>query len=112
VRKADSLGDSALSVADEKFPVITKPTGELYDGAKGIAFFPVRKAGEGRDYVLATYSDKFKETERKSSTPVVAHGRALVATAFAVGYGAFSWAASFLGQKKTEVKESARQATN
>ncbi|KUJ15151.1 uncharacterized protein LY89DRAFT_104605 [Mollisia scopiformis] len=47
--KADSLGDSTLSSLDSKFPLVKKPTGELYDEGKAIVFYPLKKGNEGKE---------------------------------------------------------------
>merc|ERR1711977_800801 len=53
--KSVSLGDSALSPTDPKFPVVKKPTGELIDNGKAIVFFPLKKGTEGKEYVVGVF---------------------------------------------------------
>jgi len=102
VAKADSIGDSTLSKVDEKFPVVKKPTGELYNNGVGIVFFPLNKGLEGRDYVLKTYSSEVKKTGGDS---LVTKGKALVSTGLVVTSDALAWLGAFLGEKKEQAKE-------
>jgi len=102
VAKADSLGDSALSKIDEKFPATRKPTGELYDNATGLAFFPLRKGMEGKDYVFKTYNSEVKKVGGEG---IVTMGKAAVTTSLIVSSDALSWLSNFLSTKKAETKE-------
>ena len=104
VKKADSIGDQTLSKIDEKFPVITKPTGELYSDAKGLALLPVRKGLEGKDHVVKTYSNEYKKDGKPG---LITYGRALVSTAFIISHETLSWVGSFLNAKKADVKNAA-----
>jgi hypothetical protein len=61
VKKVDSLGDQTLSQVDARFPVVKKPTGELYADAKSVVLFPLRKGMESKDHVLATYGEEHKK---------------------------------------------------
>jgi hypothetical protein len=102
VAKLDSIGDSTLSKVDEKFPVVKKPTGELYDNATGFAFFPLRKGLEGKDYVLKTYNTECKKVGGEG---LVTMGKAAVTTTLVVTSDALSWLSNYLGAKKEQTKE-------
>jgi hypothetical protein len=102
VAKLDSIGDSTLSKVDAKFPVVKKPTGELYDNATGIAFFPLRKGLEGKDYVMKTYNSECKKVGGEG---LVTMGKAAVTTTLIVSSDALSWLSSYLGVKKEQTKE-------
>ena len=79
-----------------------KPTGELYNEGKSIVFFPLVKGGEGKDYVFNVYNN---EVKKSGGEGVVAYGKAAVTTSVIIGADTLSWMASFLQQKKKEVKE-------
>lgn len=102
VKKADSIGDNTLSTLDTKFPVVKKPTGELYDNGKSIVFFPLKKGGEGKDYVFSTYNSEVKKV---GGDGVFVYGKAALATGLIVSSDVMSWLGAFLGQKKEQVKE-------
>lgn len=102
VAKVDSIGDSTLSKVDAKFPAVKKPTGELYDNATGIAFFPLRKGLEGKDYVLKTYNS---ECKKAGGEGLVTMGKAAVATTIIVSTEALNWLSSYLGVKKQQTKD-------
>jgi len=108
VAKADSLGDSTLSTLDNKFPVVKKPTDELYSDGKAVAFWPLKKGSEGKEYVLDTYG---KEVEKTKKEGIVGYGKAVVSTSFILGSDALAWLGDFLGKKKTEAKEVANEKT-
>jgi len=109
VKKADSIGDSTLSTIDSKFPVVKKPTGELYDEGKSFVFFPLRKGTEGKEYVFSTYQS---EVKKAGGDGVVNYGKAAIATSLLVSSDAISWLGSFLGQKKAEAKEVTNEKLN
>jgi hypothetical protein len=102
VAKADSIGDSTLSKVDERFPVVKKPTNELYDNATGLAFLPLRKGLEGKDYVLNTYKSEVKKVGGEG---IVTMGKAAVTTTLIVSSDALSWLGSFLSKKKDQSKD-------
>jgi len=106
VAKLDSIGDSTLSKVDEKFPVVKKPTGELYENAAGIAFFPLRKGLEGKDYVLKTYNTECKKVGGEG---LVTMGKAAVTTTLVVTSDALNWLSNYLGAKKEQIKEVANE---
>jgi len=109
VEKADSLGDSALSKVDEKFPTLKKSTSEIYDDAKGVAFFPLQKGFEGKDYVSKTYSSEVKKVGGEG---FVTLGKAAVTTTLIVSSDALTWLSNFLSTKKAEAKEIANDKLN
>jgi len=102
VAKADSIGDSTLSTIESRFPVVKKPTGELYSDTKSLVFLPITKGNEGKDYVFKTYNSEVKKVGGQG---VVTYGKAAVSTGFIVGSEAYTWLRSFLGQKATQAKE-------
>jgi len=102
ISKADSLGDSTLSTLDSKFPVVKKPTGELYSDGKAIVFFPLKKGNEGKDYVFGVYGS---EKKKVGGQGLVTNGKAALATGLIVSSDAVGWLMSFLQQKKAEAKE-------
>jgi len=103
ISKADSLGDSTLSTLDQKFPVVKKPTGELYDDAQSVVFFPLKKTTEGKDYVWKTYSTEVKKVGGDGG--IVTYGKAAVSTGLIISSETLSWLGAFLAKKKGEVKD-------
>lgn len=104
VQKADSLGDSTLSSLDARFPVVKKPTSDLYNSGREIVFFPLKKGSEGRDYVLGVFSAEKKNFEQDG---VVGYGRALVGTGVVLSGEAYRLLSEYLipGTKKAEKSE-------
>lgn len=94
VQRADSLGDSTLSSLEAHFPVVKKPTGELYEGGRSIVFFPLRKGSEGKDYVVGVFG---AEKKKSSQDGLVGYGLALIGTGLVVGSDAFKWVSGYLG---------------
>jgi len=100
--KADQVGDNTLSKVDEKFPVVKKPTGELYNESKSIVFFPLTKGLEGKDYVTKVYGD---EVKKQGGGGLVVAGKAAVVTGLLVTSDVVAWLGSLLREKKAEAKE-------
>lgn len=109
VKKADSIGDNTLSTLESKFPVVKKPTGELYSDGKSFVFFPLKKGTEGKDYVFSTYNTEVKKVGGEG---IVTYGKAAVSTSFIVGSTAYNWLAGFLSGKKAQAKEVTNEKLN
>jgi len=109
VAKADSLGEAGLSKVDATFPIVKKPTGELYDNATGIAFFPLKKGTEAKDYVFKTYNSEVKKV---GGDGIITFGKAAVTTTLIVSSDALSWLSNFLSTKKEQTKEVVNEKVN
>jgi len=109
VKKVDSIGDSTLSTIDSKFPVVKKPTGELYDEGKAFVFYPLKVGNEGKDYVLGVYGS---EKKKVGGDGIVTYGKAAIATGLVVSSDAFGWLSQFLSKKKAEAKEVTNEKMN
>lgn len=109
VKKADDLGDKTLSKVDEKFPVVKKPTGELYADAKSLVFLPIRTAQSGKDHVLSTYNAECKKVGGES---IVTYTKALVSTALIITYETLNQVSTFLSAKKEETKIAIEEKAN
>jgi len=58
VAKADELADSGLAQVDSHFPLVKEDTDTVVDTAKSYVFWPFKVVGDGKDYVLNTWSGK------------------------------------------------------
>jgi hypothetical protein len=81
---------------------VKKPTGELYSDGKAFVFFPLKKGGEGKDYVFGVYGS---EKKKVGGEGIVTNGKAALATGLIVSSEAVSWVMSFLQAKKEQAKE-------
>lgn len=106
VSKADELGDKTLDRLDERFPVVKKPTNELYEETRGLILLPYHKGLEGKDHVLKIYSSEYKKNEQAG---LVATGKAVVTTVLVVSNETLTWLSSFLNAKKAEVAQSTNE---
>ena len=102
VAKADSIGDQGLTKLDERFPVVKKPTSDIYNETKTYILIPYNKGIEGRDHVLGIYNGSFATDEKPT---LFAQGRAAVTTALVVSNETLSWLSTFLKAKKAEASE-------
>ena len=93
VVKADELGDAGLERVDARFPIVKEDTLKLKDRVVNVAFFPVTKAGEGKDYVLSTYGSEYKKC---GGDGYVAGGKAVVTTGLVVTSDVITWVGGFL----------------
>jgi hypothetical protein len=102
VQKADSLGDSTLSTLEARFPVVKKPTGELYHDGRAVVFFPLRKGAEGKEYVVGVFGSEKKKAGQEG---LVGYGWALLSTGLVVSNDAFHWVSGYIAGQKAEAKE-------
>lgn len=99
VQRADSIGDKTLDRIDERFPVVKKPTGELYSDTRSLILLPYNKGIEGRDHVFSVYATEAKKTGQQG---LVGQGKAAVSTALVVSNETLSWLGSLITAKKAE----------
>ncbi|KAI9816084.1 MAG: hypothetical protein M1832_005167 [Thelocarpon impressellum] len=107
VSKADSLADSGLSKVEQTFPIVKQPTGQLRNSVTDVAFLPLRKATEGKDYVLNTYSSEYGKV---GGDGLLTAGKAVISTGLVVTSDSLGWLSSFLSAKKDDAKKVAGQA--
>lgn len=107
--RADSFGDKTLDAIDSRFPVVKKPTGELYADTKGLILLPYNKAFEGRDHVWDVYANEFKKNEQSG---VFGYGKAAVVTALVVSNETLTWISSWLSVKKKEASQAVNDKVN
>ncbi|KAI7775829.1 hypothetical protein LA080_006197 [Diaporthe eres] len=114
VKKADDLGDKALTKVDERFPVVKKPTNELYTDAKGLVLFPYHKGIEGRDHVFSTYSSEYKKANggNESGFALISTGKAAIATALVLTGETVRFIGDFLHTKKEEAHNAVDNKVN
>lgn len=72
-------------------------------------FFPLKKGNETKDYVFGTYKGEVKKVGGEG---IVSYSKAVVTTGLIVGGDAYSFLVSFLGAKKAEAKEVAKEKTS
>ena len=109
VERADSIGDKTLDRIDARFPIVKKPTAELYNDTKSLIFFPYNKGIEGRDHVFQVYGAEAKKQEQAG---LVGQGKAAIATALVVSNETLGWVSSFLATKKAEATQVAKEKVN
>ncbi|KAH8889412.1 hypothetical protein GQ53DRAFT_216025 [Thozetella sp. PMI_491] len=101
VKKADDLGDKTLANFDARFPVVKKPTGELYADAKGLVLYPLHVGQAGRDHVLSTFS---AERKKIGDETLITYGKAAVTTALILTTETIQTVSTYLSAKKEEAK--------
>ncbi|KAL7624209.1 hypothetical protein AAE478_005768 [Parahypoxylon ruwenzoriense] len=102
VKKADLIGNDALTKIDEHVPALKKPTSELWADGKDFALLPVRKGLETKDHVIDIYSSEYKKV---GGDGLVASGKALVSTGLVVTSEALAWIGELLKSGKVQAKE-------
>lgn len=108
-QKADSFGDKTLDRIDERFPIVKKPTGDLYNETRGLILLPYQKGLEGKEHVFQVYAAELKKLEQEG---VVAQGKAAVSTAFVVSNETLAWLSSFVAVKKGDAAEATKEKIN
>ncbi|KAK4078055.1 hypothetical protein Purlil1_12076 [Purpureocillium lilacinum] len=89
VQRADSIGDKALNRIDERFPIVKKPTNELYN--------------DTRSLVLLPYSNS--EIKKAEQQGILAQGKAAIFTALVVSNETLSWLSSLRTANEAEAAE-------
>ncbi|KAI1076367.1 hypothetical protein F5B20DRAFT_555822 [Whalleya microplaca] len=102
VKKADLIGDDALTKVDERLPALKKPTHELWTDGKNLVFFPVRKGLETKDHVFDIYNSEYKKV---GGVGLVTQSKALVSTGLVVTSEALTWVGDLLRVGKVQAKE-------
>ena len=108
VKRADALGDDALSRIDERIPSLKKPTNELVSDGKAIVFFPLRKGLETKDHITEIYNSGYKKVGGEG---LVTSGKALISTSLFVTSEALTWVGDVLRAGRVHAKEAAHDAT-
>lgn len=105
--KADELGDASLNKIDNNFPVVKTKTEDVKSTVFDVAFFPLRVAGDSKDYVFKTYDHEYKKC---GGNGVVAGGKAMITTGLVASSDALSYLSQLFAAKKEEAKGSFEQA--
>ena len=111
VSKADSLADSTLKHVDSHFPIVREPTDKIKYTVSDYAYFPLRVAGDGRDYLFKVYGNEYRRAGGDKGG-LVAKGKAGVSTSLVVTSDLLAWLSSYLGGKKEQAKEVAKEKAN
>ncbi|KAI1800718.1 hypothetical protein F4811DRAFT_537732 [Daldinia bambusicola] len=106
IKKADQIGEGALSKIDERLPILKKPTGELWTDGKNLFFFPLRKGFETKDHVFDIYSSEYKKV---GGDGLVTSSKALVSTGLVVTTEALNWIGDLLRAGKVQAKETGHE---
>lgn len=109
VQKADSIGDKTLDRVDERFPIVKKPTGELYNETRELILLPYQKGLEGKEHVFSVYAAEYKKSEQQG---LVAQGKAAVTTAVVVSNETLTWISNFVSAKRAEATEYTKEKIN
>lgn len=114
VKKADDFGNQTLVRVDERWPVVKKPTNELYTNAKGFVLLPLHKGYEGRDHVLSVYFGEYKKAngDNGDGFGLIPTGKAAVATALILTGETVRFIGDFLGSKKEQARNSVDNKVN
>ena len=109
IQKADAIGEKTLGRVEERFPVVKKPTSDLYNETKGLNLLPYNKGHEGKDHVLQVYSSEY---EKNKQAGMFAYSKAVVATVLAISNETLSWLSSLISAKKARAKQTVNYTIN
>lgn len=105
--KADTLADTGLNKVDETFPVVKEDTNALRGTAIQYALFPLRLAGEGKDYVFRTYAD---EHNKVGGEGLVRTAKAFVSTELKIAYDTLNYGISLFARTREQAKHQTQHA--
>ncbi|EFX06670.1 pathogenesis associated protein [Grosmannia clavigera kw1407] len=108
VKKVDGLGDRTLDNFDQHFPVVRKPTAEVYKDTKDFVLYPVRKGIESRDHVVSVYNGERKQINGDGVFPL---SKALAVTAIVVATETLGWVREYLTTATAAAKEVVQEKT-
>lgn len=109
VAKADEIADSSLGKVDNTFPIVREDTEKIRGTVVDYALFPLRVAGQSKDYLVATYNDEYRKTGGRG---LVTTAKAMISTELKVTADFFQMVADFLGPKKEAAKQKANEKMN
>lgn len=99
--KADEFGETGLSKVDSTFPIIKEDTEKVKSTVLDYAFFPLRVAASGKDYVFTTYNDEYKKVGGQG---YFTSAKAMISTELKVASDILHYGAEWLGPKKEQAK--------
>lgn len=109
VAKADSIGDQSLSKVDSTFPIVKEDTEKIYGTVLDYAFLPLRMVGDGKNYLLNTWSGEYKKC---GGDGLVAGGKAIITTSLVATSDSLQWLSSFLNAVKDDTKQTIKDKSN
>jgi len=109
VEKADSIADSTLTSVDSKFPIVKEDTQKVKGTIIDFAFFPLRLAGSGKNYVFGTFNDEYKKTGGDDG--IVKLAKATISTELKVGHDTLNLLLSYFNKGKEAAAEKKNQIT-
>jgi len=107
VEKADSLVDSTLSSVDAKFPIVKEDTQKVKSTVLDFAFFPLRLAAGGKEYVFGTFNDEYKKTGGDDG--IVKLAKATISTELKVGHDTLNYIINYWNKGKEAAAEKKNQ---
>jgi hypothetical protein len=105
VDRADVYADDGLNKVEQRFPIVKEDTDKIKGTVVDYAFFPLRLAGQGRQYLVETFNDELSKTEGEGG--LVKLAKATVSTELKVGVDAYHFLAKWLarGQESAQAKK-------
>lgn len=110
VEKADSLADDGLAKVDTTFPIVKEDTNKIKGTVIDYASFPLRLAGQGKEYVLGTFNDQYSKT--RGHDGIVKLALAAISTELKVGHDALNLVMSYWAKGKETAQKKAGEAKN
>jgi len=110
VEKADSLADDGLAKVDTKFPIVKEDTSKIKGTVIDYAFFPLRLAGHGKEYVLGTFNDQYSKTDGQDG--LVKLAKATISTELKFGHDAYNLLMAYWTKGKETTQKKAGEAKN
>ncbi|KAL8676386.1 MAG: hypothetical protein Q9224_003121 [Gallowayella concinna] len=109
VKKLDTVAHDSLDRIESTWPMISEEPGKIKDELKYLAFLPVTKSKEQKDYVSNTYSREYSKCGKGG---MMSTGRAVICTQLIVLSDGLLWIKSMLSggheQQTTKVFKSGK----
>ena len=108
VAKADEIADTGLNKVDARFPIVKEDSKKVYGSILDFAFMPLRMAGDGKNYVLDTYSSEYKKC---GGAGIISGGKAMITTGLVVTSDSLAWLSQLVARKTEQTKEVTKEKT-
>jgi hypothetical protein len=101
VAKADSLGDDGLTEIDKRVPILKEDTEKVKGTVREYALFPLKFAGQSKDYVYNTFNDQYNKSTGDGISKLV---KGVISTELKLGVDAFNFLMDFINRAPEAAK--------
>ncbi|OCK78165.1 putative pathogenesis associated protein Cap20 [Lepidopterella palustris CBS 459.81] len=110
VERADSIADSSLTKVDSTFPIVKEDTSKIKGTVLDYAFFPLKLADQGKQYLFGTFHDEYSKTG--GSDGIVKLAKATISTELKFGHDALNLLLGYWTKGKEAAQKKGQEVKN